>query len=114
VLQLLVNPHNDVALLALLDSTLSMRAGIGPKVVTALVALQTAQGDHPEPLWRILVQWARDPSVNTRTRNAVHNFVELFNQCAPAARPTGSASSVPCLLPCLPHGDAIVHWGVQH
>jgi hypothetical protein len=75
-----------------------MRAGIGPKVVTALVALQTVQGDRPEPLWRILVQWARDPSVNTRTRNAVHNFVELFNQCAPAARPTGSASSAPCLL----------------
>jgi superfamily I DNA/RNA helicase len=81
VIQLLVNPHDDVALLLLLESSLKLRDGIGKNAVATLQALQDAQRSAPEPLWRILVQWSRDPQLATRTRNSVKRFLTWYERC---------------------------------
>eukprot|EP00892_Ulva_mutabilis_P005399 jgi/Ulvmu1/3230/UM015_0271.1 len=79
VLKFLTNPLNDGAMLTVLESTLSMRAGIGKAVIESLkqIARDTIR---PVPVWRLLHDLVRRTDTATRKRNAVKKLLNWHSR----------------------------------
>lgn len=80
VLKFLTNPLNDGALLAILESKLSMKAGIGESVVTQLKQI-VRDSNQPVPVWNSLQDLVRRHDTATRKRNAVKRLLEWYSRC---------------------------------
>jgi superfamily I DNA/RNA helicase len=98
VLTFLANPHDDGALMDILESNLSMRKGIGPAVLNSLSAVQAA-ANKPEPLWVVIGTWLKERSLKTRTHNSLQALWDWFVRCdhrslfSPALCPSVAGSS---------------------
>lgn len=80
VLKFLTNPLNDGALLAILESKLSMRAGIGDSVISQLKRI-VRDSNHPIPVWNCLKDLAQRRDTSTRKRNAVNRMIDWHRRC---------------------------------
>ena len=79
VLQLLINPHDDNALFTILDSTLTMRAGIGAQLLNVLRAQQSAL-PLGTPLWSVITTLLEQGTLATRAHGALRRFVDWWTR----------------------------------
>lgn len=82
VCTVLVHETNDGALLAVLESKLACRQGIGESTVEKIRELYELQ-ERKVPVWDVMLRWARSGAATTRQVNAIERFVAWRRQCAP-------------------------------
>lgn len=80
VCTLLVHEHNDGALLAVLESKLACRHGIGEATVDQIREIHEAQ-QQQVPLWDVMLNWRHSGRATTRQANAVDRFVAWRHRC---------------------------------
>lgn len=79
VLKFLTNPLNDSALLAILESPLSMRAGIGKSVIQDLKQI-VSDANSSAPLWNVLQDMVQRAEISTRRRNAIRKLIAWYHR----------------------------------
>lgn len=80
VLKFLTNPLNDGALLAILESKLSMAAGIGSSVISQMKGI-VRDANQPIPVWHCLKDLVQCRDTSTKKRNAANNLIAWHKRC---------------------------------